>query len=241
MSPLFGSAHREREHLVTTLRALGPTTIAGLSSALSWTEHKTEKVLRTIADSRWGGIRYDPDRGTVGWASPRASTPTNGARAAPSSDFAAEPRAAAPLPQRPSASASAARWAGTAQCPTCHVELEPTGSADALYCPRCGRLRTGAMSARSDPGPADPSGPPSTPSSRSAGWPPVNDRRSQELFAAWVTSSPIPCPKCRTPLRHHGVSEYSCPACGLAVAFPKSEPLNGSGATATPVAPSPSS
>lgn len=45
------------------------------------------------------------------------------------------------------------------------------------------------------------------------------DRRSQEMFAAWVTNQPIPCPKCRTPLRHRGVRVYGCPACGQQVRF----------------------
>ena len=98
------------------------------------------------------------------------------------------------------------------------------------------------MSARADTATPGPPAPAASLPPPGAGWPPVNDRRSQELFAAWVTSSPIPCPKCRTPLRHHGVSEYSCPACGLAVAFPKSEPVAASGqGPRTPVAPTPSS
>jgi hypothetical protein len=49
----------------------------------------------------------------------------------------------------------------------------------------------------------------------------ATDRRSQELFAAYVTSRPIPCPKCRTPLRHRALAEYSCPSCGQSVRFPK--------------------
>ena len=43
----------------------------------------------------------------------------------------------------------------------------------------------------------------------------------QEMFAAWVTAQPIPCPKCRTQLRHRGVSEYVCPGCGQLIRFPQ--------------------
>ena len=49
----------------------------------------------------------------------------------------------------------------------------------------------------------------------------VDDRRSQELFAAYVSAKPIPCPKCKTPLRHRALSEYVCPSCGQTVRFPK--------------------
>ena len=48
----------------------------------------------------------------------------------------------------------------------------------------------------------------------------LSDRKSQEMFAAWVTNRPIPCPKCRTPLRHRGISVYGCPSCGQQVRFP---------------------
>jgi uncharacterized Zn finger protein (UPF0148 family) len=36
-----------------------------------------------------------------------------------------------------------------------------------------------------------------------------------------MSAKPIPCPKCRTPLRHRAWSEYVCPACGQSVKFPK--------------------
>ena len=61
----------------------------------------------------------------------------------------------------------------------------------------------------------------------------LEDRRSQELFAAYVSAKPIPCPKCRTPLRHRALSEYVCPACGQTVRFPKM------GEARAPTAPTP--
>jgi tRNA(Ile2) C34 agmatinyltransferase TiaS len=37
---------------------------------------------------------------------------------------------------------------------------------------------------------------------------------AQELLAAYVTSRPLPCPKCRTKLRHDGPGRWLCPGCG---------------------------
>jgi len=47
----------------------------------------------------------------------------------------------------------------------------------------------------------------------------LDDRQAQEMFAAWVTARPIPCPRCHAPLNHRGVQSYACPACGEMVTF----------------------
>ncbi|MCI4360686.1 MAG: hypothetical protein L3J91_03210, partial [Thermoplasmata archaeon] len=117
-------------------------------------------------------------------------------------------------------------WGASARCPSCQVAYQPTGTGDHLYCPQCGRLTAGRSSARPAAEPATPA-PAIRPSPSSGGTASSTlalgpDRRSQELFAAWVTAQTIPCPKCRTPLRHHGVAEYACPSCGARVAFERS-------------------
>lgn len=135
------------------------------------------------------GLQYDPRSGTVRHGGPAPASP-----AAPPSEAAAPAPAAAP--GRPGL------------CPDCRTRLAPTGSPGTFYCPSCGTLESRSpvpppAPAAAAPGPATGAG----------------DRRTQELFAAWVTASPIPCPRCRQPLAHRGVESYACPACGERVTF----------------------
>ena len=124
------------------------------------------------------------------------------------------------------------------------MPLQTTGSTSLAVCPQCGRLssvRAAATASLEAPvaGPpaarsAAPAPPvPSSSTTVGDGSQPVADRRSQEMFAAWVTAKPIACPKCRTPLRHRGVREYLCPSCGHQVRFTAPET-----AVAAPASPS---
>jgi len=217
MAALFGPSSADLEHLRSAVRALGTTSVPGLAAALSWRERKTEKTLAHELGRPNTPLVYDPSRRTVRWGlvvslpPPPAQTP---ATLPPSSPSVAR----APPPMYTPTGLKTL-------CPNCHVALQSTGSAGLVVCPQCGRLssaRSGGAATAASVVPAAPatvSAPPvrsTTPASATT----VTDRRSQELFAAWVTNQPIPCPKCRTPLRHRGVSEYSCPSCGQSVRFP---------------------
>ena len=223
---LFGGVSaRDREHLLQTVHSLGTTSVAGLSAALSWSDRRTRRTLEEAV--RWGGgaIDFDPVRRSVSWHSAPPANPSPTIQPA----TAAAPTVETPAPPPPLPKA----WGMSARCATCQVPLSPTGSGNGYYCPQCGRLssvRTGSTSPSTDPSasPPAPSGP-AAPAPASAARRPIDmngaDRRSQELFAAWVTERPIPCPKCRTLLRHHGVAEYACPSCGTRIAFEKSSAL----------------
>jgi uncharacterized Zn finger protein (UPF0148 family) len=214
-----GRSTRDREHLVQTLQSLGPTSVAGLSAALSWSERRTERAIQEAIARGYGAIRFDPARRSVGWAAPEAPTPAGTDPTAVPAAAPAPTASAAPPPQLPKS------WGASAKCPSCQVAYQPTGTDGHLYCPQCGRLTAARSSTRpaSEATPATPA-PRSAPAGSGAS-PTLSlgpDRRSQELFAAWVTAQTIPCPKCRTPLRHHGVAEYACPSCGARVAFERS-------------------
>ncbi|HXQ93861.1 MAG TPA: hypothetical protein VN864_01635, partial [Thermoplasmata archaeon] len=129
----------------------------------------------------------------------------------------ASPAPAAPPPAAPVLPKS---WGASARCPSCQIAYLPTGTDAHLYCPHCGRLAASPTPAHPPGAPAPGLPTPTTSTTSSVRLGP--DRRSQELFAAWVTAQPIPCPKCRTPLRHHGVAEYACPSCGARIAFERS-------------------
>jgi uncharacterized Zn finger protein (UPF0148 family) len=216
MAALFGPSASDLEHLRSTVRALGTTSVPGLSAALSWRERKTEKLLAHELARPNSPIVYDPARRTVRWAVPALEIP-------------------APPPPTP-ATISAPRSFGTPYapapvytpaglktlCPHCQVALQSTGSAGLVVCPGCGRLSSARSGAVSSSAPvAAPPPPPAAvipgPTAMVSG----TDRKSQELFAAWVTNQPIPCPKCRTPLRHRGIREYGCPSCGQQIRFPE--------------------
>jgi len=227
----LGRSARDREHLVQTLRSLGPTSVAGLSAALSWSQRRTERVLQDVVAHGGSALRFDPGRRMIAWGNPEAVALAQVAAAPAAAPAAPTPTAVPILPKS---------WGASARCPSCQVAYLPTGTDAHLYCPQCGRLAASRTPAprSADPTPAPPLGaPPATASSSVMLGP---DRRSQELFAAWVTAQPIPCPKCRTPLRHHGVAEYACPACGARVAFERSAGVPAPArATAPPAAPAP--
>ena len=227
-----GRSARDREHLAQTLRSLGATSVSGLSAALSWSERRTERAIEDALRRGYGAIRFDRARRAVAWDSPVAP---------PSAPDPAEIPAPAPAAAAPEPPALPKSWGASAKCPSCQVPFLPTGTPGHTYCPQCGRLATvrsnspsRAAASESSASPPAPPAPPGRGPSLSLG----PDRRSQELFAAWVTAQPIPCPKCRTPLRHHGVAEYACPSCGARIAFERSAALP---ASTRPPAPAPAS
>jgi len=228
MVALFGPSEPDLERLRTTVQSLGTTSVPGLAAALAWRERKAEKVLAHELARPGTPLIYDPGRRVVRWARPLPDL----------SPAPAEPPAAAapafvpPAPMRLAPSLSGGGFKSV--CPTCHVALQPAGTGNLAVCPQCGRLataRAATSAAERDPVPTSaPSPSPAPPGEATTS---LSDRRSQELFAAWVSQSPIPCPKCRTPLRHRGVGEYACPACGQAVRFPTA-PSPAPGAPAPP-------
>ncbi len=233
MSGLFGPSEQDLERLRSTVQSLGQTSVPGLAAALSWRERKAERLLAHELGRAGSMITYDPGRRLVRWAVPPLAAPPAPAetRAPPRAESARPPAAPAPV----------FTPAGLKTlCPSCRVPLQTTGSASLAVCPQCGRLSSARTAAAptSRP-PAAPPPPPvaepppvprATPKS-TEGSASLTDRRTQEMFAAWVTAKPIPCPKCRTPLRHRGVSEYTCPSCGQNVRFPSAN------AAPTPAAP----
>jgi len=213
MAGLFGPSPQDLERLRATVRSLGTTSVPGLAAALAWRERKAEKLLAHELDRVGTPLQYDPGRRVVRWALPPAPAP-----AASSPDPAPPPLPnAAPRGPTPTLTPTGLKTL----CPTCRVPLLATGSASLHVCPQCGRLSSSRLATGGEPA-APPRAAPAVPTaSPVGGTTSLSDRRAQELFAAWVTSSPIACPKCRTPLRHGGVGEYTCPACGQTVAFPK--------------------
>jgi len=227
MAALFGPSEEDLERLRSTVQSLGTTSVPGLAAALSWRERKAEKLLAHELGRPGTPLAYDPGRRTVRWALLPAPVPAAEPAAAPATS-----RSGALRP--PPAPAPVLTPTGLKTlCPSCHVALQSTGSGSLAVCPQCGRLSSvrGTAAGRSDP-PAAPAPVTANATPDSAAPPlPLADRRSQEMFAAWVTSQPIPCPKCRTPLRHRGVSEYTCPGCGQMVRFAPPAPET---ATAAP-------
>jgi len=233
MAGWFGPSEQDLERLRSTVESLGTTSVPGLAAALSWRERKAERLLAHELARPGTPITYDPGRRTVRWTRPPPGPPTpRPAEAAPAARSEARRVPAAPGPVFTPAGLKTL-------CPSCHVPLQTTGSASLAVCPQCGRLSSarGASTegAATAPAPAVSPPPPSVPTARGSPSPspvasvggsvPLSDRRSQEMFAAWVTEKPIPCPKCRTPLRHRGVSEYACPSCGHQVRFPAASPM----------------
>ncbi len=215
MAGLFGPSEQELQRLRSAVESLGTTSVPGLAAALAWRERKTEKLLARELARAGTPLVYDPGRRVVRWAHPPPAP-------APAAPRPVEARP--PLPARPAPSAPAPTLTPTGRktlCPACHVPLLATGSPSLLVCPQCGRLSSARASNPSEPVAASP--PPAAVATTPIGGvsTSLSDRRSQELFAAWVTSGPIACPKCRTPLRHKGVGEYACPACGQIVNFPR--------------------
>jgi predicted RNA-binding Zn-ribbon protein involved in translation (DUF1610 family) len=238
MPPLFGSSRRERDRLVTTLDSLGPTTVSGLSAALSWSEGRTKRTIRAVNSHHEANIRLDSTARSVSLVRPKAApkvVPT--AEVEGSVPPGALPVAPDPPVARRAAVTPSMNGTWSAKCPNCQVGLSTTGTAGLLVCPECGELHHAPSQTLSSIPP--PVRAPSVSTVAPIRAPPVairprtDDRRSQELFAAWVTARPIPCPKCQTPLRHRGVAQYGCPACGEMVQF---DPAGGG--VAAPSAPS---
>lgn len=228
MGAFFGPSETDLERLRATVQSLGTTSVPGLAAALSWRERKAEKLLAHELGRPGTPLVYEPGRRTVRWGP--VPPPSPGPTAGPAPDRPGSPTVPGMIVRTDRApSSSRTAPALTTLCTACHVPLIPTGSSSLAVCPQCGRLanpRTAsAAAAVVTSRPAAPAPRPEAPkAATSAPRAPdplaLADRRSQELFAAYVTSRPIPCPKCRTPLRHKGVSEYSCPSCGQSVRFP---------------------
>jgi uncharacterized Zn finger protein (UPF0148 family) len=211
MVALFGPSQQDLERLRSTVQSLGTTSVPGLAAALSMRERKAEKLLAHELARPNSPLVYEPSRRVVRWALPPPAAPT------------ADPAAGAPAlpesPRAPRAPSPVFTPVGLKTlCPHCHVPLQSTGSESLVVCPQCGRLSSAREGSSSAPAPA------TAPRLPTAARPPASnfdDRRSQELFAAYVSAKPLPCPKCRTPLRHRALSEYVCPNCGQSVRFPK--------------------
>jgi predicted RNA-binding Zn-ribbon protein involved in translation (DUF1610 family) len=233
MASLFGPSINDVDRLRTTVRSLGTASVPGLAAALSWRERKVERFLAHELSRPGSSITYDPSRRLVRWAGP----PTTASAAPPPAPPTFSSPVSLPVERPRVAAAPPALVVGSrvkAVCPSCHVALVDAGTGLLAVCPECGRLARGpptepAPRAPATPVPAAPTGSDARPAPLA-----LADRRSQELFAAYVTSKPIPCPKCAVPLRHRGVSQYACPQCGQLVRFPKASELARS-----PVAPPP--
>ncbi len=233
MPLLFRTSERDRQTLQQTVRSLHEATVPALAAALSWRPRKVERLLVDELTRPGTSMAYDPARRVVRWAPPVSvvwsDPPPTATPPTPRPRVDLGPTLAAPPPVLRSGGLHA-------QCPSCHVPLVAAASLSLNVCPDCGRLfssRTATSTAASAaPAPAAPSAPseaavaPAVPAPARPSGPSYSDRRSQELLAAYVTASPIPCPRCRTPMRHRGVSEYACPSCGETVRFGPS----GSGA-----------
>lgn len=224
MVGLFGPSETDLERLRSTVQTLGTTSVPGLAAALSWRERKAEKLLAHELGRPNTPIVYEPGHRVVRWGRPPPGPPSPPVVERPPAVRTPSPPVHVVRADRPSNPAPLGR-ALTALCTSCHVPLIPTGSSSLAVCPQCGRLANprapAAASAPATPTPALPrsDAPPPPAPAREPDPTAMADRRSQELFAAYVTSRPIPCPRCRTPLRHRGVSEYSCPSCGQSVRF----------------------
>ncbi|MGA8709795.1 MAG: hypothetical protein WB786_00970 [Thermoplasmata archaeon] len=212
MFALFGPSQHDLERLRSTVQSLGTTSVPGLAAALSMRERKAEKLLAHELARPDSPILYEPSRRVVRWAFPAPPPPdsTVSSAAPPLPESARAPRAPSPV---------FTSVGLKTLCPHCHVPLQSTGSGSLVVCPQCGRLSSSRGTSAAET-PLTTSTPPLPARSNTVSGG-VDDRRSQELFAAYVGAKPIPCPKCRTPLRHRALSEYVCTTCGQTVRFPK--------------------
>ncbi|HYA55032.1 MAG TPA: hypothetical protein VEG42_05470 [Thermoplasmata archaeon] len=219
MVALFGPSEQDLERLRSTVQSLGTTSVPGLAAALGMRERKAEKLLAHELARADTPVIYEPSRRLVRWAMPAPSTP-------PTPTAAAPPTLPEPV-RAPRAPAPVFTPVGLKTlCPHCHVPLQSTGTESLAVCPQCGRLSSAREGRAPETTPAAPAAPVPTPTAPARAptapvAPGLDDRRSQELFAAYVSAKPIPCPKCKTPLRHRSLSEYVCPACGQTVRFPR--------------------
>jgi uncharacterized Zn finger protein (UPF0148 family) len=232
MVALFGPSQQDLERLRSTVQSLGTTSVPGLAAALSVRERKAEKLLAHELARPNSPVVYEPSRRVVRWAMP--APPPSTADPAPSAPALPE------SPRAPRAPSPVFTPGGLKTlCPHCHVPLQSTGTESMVVCPQCGRLSSAREGSTAGAAPAPVAAterPPPLPSPARGPASNLDDRRSQELFAAYVSSKPIPCPKCRTPLRHRAVSEYVCPSCGQSVRFPKAAEPRGPPLIAPPAA-----
>ncbi|MCI4368068.1 MAG: hypothetical protein L3K09_00680 [Thermoplasmata archaeon] len=231
MSLLFGLSRRDRDLVVATVDRLGDTTVRKLSAVLSWPERRTRLFLERIAAEPGTEIAYSALLDTVARrrSAPVAFVPVP-PPVAPTGAPPPGPSLAPPPVELPRLPRS---YGGGARCSHCNVPFEPTGQGNITFCPNCGALSRATIRVSA----------PTAANARAAGvrpdeapatsrpTPVAADRKSQEMFAAWVTARPIPCPRCRTSLKHRGVGQYICPSCGHSVAFP-----HGSSSLGTPLA-----
>lgn len=235
MAPFFGNSRREQVHLLSALESLGSTSVSGLAAALSWSVRKTDRCLQELSGSAAIPITYNRASGVVTWGTPSA-LPAAPDPTAPATESISEPtpRTAPTTPRADSDPPPATRdpVAPTrGRCPSCHSNLAATGGDGLGYCVACGRLVPLTSAVQSIPGlgAAEHKSVIARPTPADG-----VDRRAQEMFAAYVTSRPIPCPKCRKSMTHRGPGSYACPACGEKVKFPTQELP-----TAAPPAPGP--
>jgi uncharacterized Zn finger protein (UPF0148 family) len=236
MGLLFGPSRRDQIHLISALQSLNSTSVAGLAAALSWSERKTERVVRDVLTLHGSPVTFDVRRRVV--AIRRSSAAPQTVPASISGGVAAPTAPTPPAALEPLPIALPRSFGGAGRCPSCHAALIATATGDASVCPKCGHLSNRPVAAPdSTSAPEAPAAAAELPPRDVATLVHGGDRRSQELFAAWVTSRPIPCPRCRSTLQHRGVGEYGCPSCGHRVAFETT--LGGFGKTppAAPVAP----
>ena len=218
MVALFGPSQQDLERLRSAVQSLGTTSVPGLAAALSVRERKAEKLLAHELARPGSPVIYDPSRRLVRWAAPAPPPP-------PPTPTASPPATPEPMRAPRSPSPVFTPVGLKTLCPHCHVPLQSTGTESLAVCPECGRLS--ATRNGRDAVPSAPSAPSASPSPVVSAAPEnaavgtLDDRRTQEMFAAYVSAKPIPCPKCRTPLRHRALSEYACPACGQTVRFPR--------------------
>jgi len=241
MSLLFRPSPHDQEALRSAVRSLRETTVAGLAAALSWRTRKVERLLVDELTRNGTMLAYDPARRVIRWAPPVSAV---WEAPAPVASPAASLRPAVDLGPALAAPPPVLRSGGLrSQCPSCHVELVASTASSLNVCPQCGRLFSSRVASGAETDQLRASPPPSEPStSRSTVY---SERLSQELLAAYVTARPIPCPRCRTSLRHKGVSEYACPSCGETVRFgsggiaASTTSVSRSSASAPPTIPAP--
>ncbi|MCI4320772.1 MAG: hypothetical protein L3K18_04370 [Thermoplasmata archaeon] len=217
----FGSRSHDLDQLRATLPHLGrSTTVAGLAAALTWNERRVERTVREWERLEPMRVAFEPLSRSIRLLGVPPSPPVASAPGDASTAAMAAPAAEAPGPV---AAPPRSRWE-VVNCRSCGTPMEPTGTGSGLFCPSCGRLASAHSSTALPPLPSGPK-PPATPASTGAPTVEtstghaVSDRKSQEMFAAWATASPIPCPRCRAALRHDGVGKYRCSACGESVKF----------------------
>jgi predicted RNA-binding Zn-ribbon protein involved in translation (DUF1610 family) len=214
---LLRPSEHERRALESAVRTLHETTVPGLAAALSWRTRKVERLLVDELTRPGSCMAYDTARRVIRWTPPVTviwTEPPPHAVAAPAPPT---PRASVDLGPSLSAPPPVLRNGELrSNCPSCHVALVASASASLNVCPQCGRLFSSRTAGASAPAAASPAAAPEAERRPTAHLP---DRKAQELLAAYVTSQPIPCPRCRTTLRHRGVSEYGCPNCGETIRF----------------------